>query len=450
MSCDQDGVSGRSAFQCHGVRGDVTSAAGKMYYPPIFAVDPPGPAPNEWGARMGYARTRKLCVAVACLGYLLVAGPPSGRRAKSRCSPSLRTRATSKACGGRAATIAPTASSTSRCRHSIAAGKAEWERHVAAEKAGTPIGDAPTRCYPHGIPRMMASPYPIQIIQTPGMLTMLHEVGHNIRYIYMDQQHPKKLKPSFLGHSIGHWEGDTLVIDTVGFNDRTRIDEEGIVHSDKLHMVERLRKIDNGNAIENLMTIEDPAYFTQPWQARRTYHLAARCPAGRICLRGEQPQRAQCPGLHGREVRLPMSSKSGFAAALLALATVLPATAAPSPTCSRSGSCRRPVWTLKTVEGKTPPLNAAGKALYERRLAARAAGKPIDDGVMSCLPHGYPRVLLSPYPFRIYQKPQFVAFVHELHHVHRVAYLDEDNEPVEALDPTYMGYPVAHYDGTAS
>ena len=152
-----------------------------------------------------------------------------------------------------------------------AVGKAEWERHVAAEKAGTPIGDAPTRCYPHGIPRMMASPYPIQIIQTPGMLTILHEVGHNIRYIYMDQDHPKNVKPSFLGHSVGRWEGDTLVIDTVAFNDRTRIDEEGIVHSTRLHMVERLRKIDNGNSIENLMTIEDPAYFTQPWQARRTY-----------------------------------------------------------------------------------------------------------------------------------------------------------------------------------
>lgn len=150
-------------------------------------------------------------------------------------------------------------------------GRKEWLRHLQAEKDGQPIADAPTRCFPHGVPRMMASPYPIQIIQTPGLITILHEVGHNIRYIHMDQPHPKNPKPSFLGHSVGHWEGDTLVVDTIGFNDRTRIDEEGIVHSDKLHMVERFRKIENGNWLENLMTIEDPVYFTRPWQARRTY-----------------------------------------------------------------------------------------------------------------------------------------------------------------------------------
>src|SRR5512139_1452377 len=141
-----------------------------------------------------------------------------------------------------------------------------------------------------------------------------------------------------------------------------------------------------------------------------------------------------------------MSPKIRLAAALLALACALPAAAEP-PDLFQVWKLPKAIWTLKTAEGGTPPLNAAGKALYERRLAARKAGKPIDDGVLSCLPHGYPRVLLSPYPFRIYQKPQFVAFVHELQHVHRVAYLGEQNEPAESLDPTYMGYPVARYDG---
>lgn len=102
---------------------------------------------------------------------------------------------------------------------------------------------------------------------------------------------------------------------------------------------------------------------------------------------------------------------------------------------------------LLTVEGKQPPLNAAGKALYARRVAARAAGKPIDDTALRCLPHGMPRLMLSPYPFRIYQKPKFVAFVHELHHIHRVAYLNEPNQAADDLDPTYMGYPVARYQG---
>jgi hypothetical protein len=151
------------------------------------------------------------------------------------------------------------------------AGKAEWDRHIQAEKDGKPIADAPTRCFPHGIPRLMASPYPIQIIQSPGQITFVHEVGHNIRLIYMDEAHPKDLDKTFLGHSVGRWEGDTLVVDTVALNDRTQIDEEGITHSDKLHVVERFRKINGGTQLENLITIEDPETFTRPWTTRRTY-----------------------------------------------------------------------------------------------------------------------------------------------------------------------------------
>ena len=151
------------------------------------------------------------------------------------------------------------------------AGKAEWDRHIAAEKEGKPIADAPTRCLPHGIPRLMASPYPIQIIQSPGQVTFVHEVAHNLRLIYMDEPQPKEVDPTYLGHSVGHWEGDTLVVDTIGLNDKTQIDEEGITHSDKLHVVERFKKINGGTALENLITIEDPVTFTQPWTARRVY-----------------------------------------------------------------------------------------------------------------------------------------------------------------------------------
>ena len=107
------------------------------------------------------------------------------------------------------------------------------------------------------------------------------------------------------------------------------------------------------------------------------------------------------------------------------------------------------VWTLKAADGKAPPLNADGKKLYDKHLAARASGKPVDDGTQICLPHGMPRLMLSPYPFRIVQKPKFVAFVHELTHMYRVIYLNEKNQNAEDLDPYYMGYPVAKYDGDA-
>jgi hypothetical protein len=150
-------------------------------------------------------------------------------------------------------------------------GRKEWEHNVAADKAGTPVADAPTGCLPHGIPRLLASPYPIQIITTPGQMTWVHEVNRNQRWIYMDEPQAKNPPKTYLGHSVGHWEGDTLVIDTIGLNDKTRIDEEGITHSDQLHVVEHIRKIDGNKALEDLITITDPVMFTKPWTTKRIY-----------------------------------------------------------------------------------------------------------------------------------------------------------------------------------
>ena len=150
-------------------------------------------------------------------------------------------------------------------------GKEEWDKRVKAELDGSPIADASAYCWPHGVPRVMNSPYPIQIVQTPGKVTILHEVAHNIRHIYLNEDLPDNPKPEFMGHSVGRWEGDTLVIDTVGVDARTWIDEQGIIHGPKMKVQERIRKIEDGNALENLIRIEDPDYFTRPWYARITY-----------------------------------------------------------------------------------------------------------------------------------------------------------------------------------
>jgi hypothetical protein len=86
-----------------------------------------------------------------------------------------------------------------------ARGKAEWDKRVKAEKDGSRLADASAYCWPHGVPRVMNSPYPIQVIQTPGQTTLVHEVAHNIRHIYMDQPHPAHITPTFMGDSVGHW-----------------------------------------------------------------------------------------------------------------------------------------------------------------------------------------------------------------------------------------------------
>ncbi len=145
------------------------------------------------------------------------------------------------------------------------------ERRIRAKNRGTPEADASTQCLPHGMPRLMESPYPIEIVQTPGRLTFLHEVAHNVRRIWLSREHPAHPVPTFLGDSVGKWDGDTLVVDTIGLNDRTFIDDEGSSHSTSEHTVERYRKIDGGAKLELIMTVEDPVTLEHPYSYRRVY-----------------------------------------------------------------------------------------------------------------------------------------------------------------------------------
>lgn len=146
-----------------------------------------------------------------------------------------------------------------------------YRRSVQAQADGKPIPDSSTQCLPHGVPRLMYAPYPILILQKPEQITFIHEVNHLVRLIYMGEQHPADLEPTYLGHSVGRWDGDVLVIDTVGLNDKTLIDRAGIPHSDALHVTERLRLVDGGKALEDTITIDDPKTFARPWDMRITF-----------------------------------------------------------------------------------------------------------------------------------------------------------------------------------
>ena len=127
-------------------------------------------------------------------------------------------------------------------------------------------------CLPFGLLRSMnVGGYPIQIMQNPDYLAFLFEQNTWFNVVYMDgRPHPKDLEPTWFGHSIGKWEGDTLVIDTIGFNGRTRLDTIGHPHSDKLHVIQRLTPADV-NRITYEVTIDDPIYYTKPWKNTRTF-----------------------------------------------------------------------------------------------------------------------------------------------------------------------------------
>jgi hypothetical protein len=148
--------------------------------------------------------------------------------------------------------------------------KKAFDERAAAEKAGQPLYDPTAACLPSGTPRLIAAPYPVEIVQSADETVFLYETQHLFRVVHMNAKHPKKVEPSFIGHAIGQWEGDTLVIDTVGLVKDTQIDEAGTLHSEQLHVVERIRKVND--TLEIVFTVEDPKAFTKPWTSKRVWH----------------------------------------------------------------------------------------------------------------------------------------------------------------------------------
>ena len=128
--------------------------------------------------------------------------------------------------------------------------------------------DPEGKCYLPGVPRIMYMPFPFQIVQTGDRLVMLFEYVHAIRYLHMNgNEHPEGHIDWWLGDSRARWEGDTLVVDVVHFNEDTWFDRAGNFHSDALHLVERFTPT-GPDHIDYEVTVEDPKVFTRPWKMR--------------------------------------------------------------------------------------------------------------------------------------------------------------------------------------
>jgi hypothetical protein len=125
--------------------------------------------------------------------------------------------------------------------------------------------DPTSKCVFPGVPRVNTSPYPMQIVQLPDKVIFLYEYMHNFRVIYTDgRTHRRNWEPSLLGDSVGRWEGDTLIIETVNLTDRTWLDDHGNRHSDALRVTERWRRI-SADQLSYEETIDDPRFYTKPW-----------------------------------------------------------------------------------------------------------------------------------------------------------------------------------------
>jgi hypothetical protein len=137
---------------------------------------------------------------------------------------------------------------------------------VYRERLGSAGRDSPTGlCQLPGVPLITVAPLPHKIVQTPGLTVILYEAMNTFRQIFTDGRTlPEDPAPTWMGYSVGHWDGDTFVVDSAGFNDRTWLDLQGRPHTDRLHVTERFRRRDVGH-IDYEVTIDDPGAYTRPW-----------------------------------------------------------------------------------------------------------------------------------------------------------------------------------------
>jgi hypothetical protein len=133
-------------------------------------------------------------------------------------------------------------------------------------------GDYSGTCMPFGLTRSVNAPYPFQILQNDRYVAFLFEQNNWFHVVPFKAAHPREMEPTWFGTSIARWDGDTLVVETAGFNGFTRLDTKGNPHSDTLRLTQRFTRTDAGH-IAYAVTVDDPVYYTKPWTNERTLTL---------------------------------------------------------------------------------------------------------------------------------------------------------------------------------
>jgi hypothetical protein len=153
-----------------------------------------------------------------------------------------------------------------------------WAREVVRKHneivlSGKLVGSPTASCWPKGPLAFLLSPMtqPMYFVQGPDEVVMILTSFNDVRHIHLADKHSANVKTSWYGESIGHYEGDTLVVDTIGLNTRTFVDDYSTPHSEKLHVVERFRVIEGGKTLEAKVHVEDPGAFTMPWDGIQHY-----------------------------------------------------------------------------------------------------------------------------------------------------------------------------------
>jgi hypothetical protein len=304
---------------------------------------------------------------------------------------------------------------------------------LALRQSGDTSFDQTTWCAGPGMPRVLTMPYPFEIRRDGEYLAFIHGWyrWHRVVDMAVGVVEDPPL-PLTMGFPVGHWEGDTLVIRTVGLSDVTVLDATGLPHSDRLILTERLRVLSDGR-LEDRLTIEDPDTFTAPWDAVLYFHrdAAARvvddvCP-DRIAD-GEPAVRTA--------LAAPPSNRQP---AIEPAATVDPAAAA-APRLSG-------MWEPKTFGFMVPeaPLSPAGKAMVDRGAAAMAAGQIMHTAWTSCRPGAVSTMTMPREKILVLQSADEITLLFEMPRMVRRVRLGAAHDP--AAPVSYVGDSVGHWEG---
>lgn len=163
--------------------------------------------------------------------------------------------------------------------------KSQMKKDIDEVLAGKTAFTPQSSCVPGGVPMFMGlgGPNPIVFLQTPKKVWIIFSSDHQIRRVYMNVPHSAHPKPSWYGESVGHYEGDTLVVDTIRQNEKTFVDIYRTPHTDRLHVVERWRMVKGGQEMEAIFTVDDPGAFYKPWTAMRRYRRVQQEPDEAPC-----------------------------------------------------------------------------------------------------------------------------------------------------------------------
>jgi hypothetical protein len=161
-------------------------------------------------------------------------------------------------------------------------------------------------CWPAGVPLVLTMRENIQLLQQPDMVTIIYQRDHLVRHVYLNRPHAKEAKASWYGESVGHYEGDTLVVDTIGQNGKTRADRYGSFTTPAIHVTERYHLADNGQALQVDFTVEDPGAFNMPWSGMQKFRRVRGPFEEVICAENNRNVET------GQEYDMPVAAKADF------------------------------------------------------------------------------------------------------------------------------------------